>query len=263
MIQEKQQTQLQWNTTPCGSLGEITEDLEYFQKVEDHRYDEYGPWMRGFYQYHNHQNVKLLEVGFGQGTDLVQYAKGGAEVYGVDLTERHYNLAKKNFEVRGLQANLTLTDANELPFEDGFFDKVVSFGVLHHTPDIEICVKEVHRVLKPGGTFIISLYHKGSAFHYWNKVLYEGILKFGFFDRGYDGVLATIETGADGKKIKPYVKLYSRKMMRDLLKDFNSVQLEVRHLHGGHFPFSKFWPKRIIQWLEPKIGWYIIGIAKK
>ena len=262
---EKEQTKLQWNTNPCGASGEITEDLEYFKRVEKERYDDYAPWMRDFYQYSNpkHQGIKLLEVGFGQGTDLSQYALGGAIIHGVDITPRHFDLAIKNFNVRGLKGLFFLEDASQLHFENNYFDKVVSFGVLHHTPDIEDAVKQVHRVLKPGGEFVMSLYHKHSAFHYWNKVLYEGILKFGFIDRGYSGVLATIETGADGKKIKPYVKLYSRSMMHKLLKDFSSVKIEIRHLHGGHFPFSKFVPKWFIRWAEPKMGWYIIATATK
>jgi len=261
---EKIQTQKQWNTTPCGSIGEISENLDYFTKVEKNRYITYGDWMQGFYKYENHQGVKLLEVGFGQGTDLVQYAKGGADCYGIDLTQRHYELASKNFEVRGLKANLTLGDAANLPFEDNTFDKIVSFGVLHHTPDIEDCVAEIHRVLKPGGIFIISLYHKHSIHHYWSKLLLQGIIKGKLFTIGYKGLLATIEKGADGKDIKPYVKLYSTSSLRTLLVNFSTIKVDIQHLYQREiYGIGKLIPQSLLSKLSTLFGWYIIGTARK
>lgn len=263
-IAEKLQTQKQWNNRPCGQVGEVSEDLAYFLRVEKNRYEEYGDWMRDFYKYDSFKNHKLLEVGFGQGTDLVQYAKGGAECYGVDITQRHFDLASKNFQVRGLKANLFLEDASNIHFEDNFFDRVVSFGVLHHTPDIDDCVKEVHRVLKPNKEFIISLYHKHSFFTYTIKWLKEGIFQGKLFSLGYMGLLSTIEEGADGKNIKPYVKLYSSSDMRKLLKDFSQVDIQIRHLYPKNiWLLGKFLPKKVISFLEPYFGWYIIGIAKK
>ena len=94
---------------------------------------------------------KLLEVGVGQGTDLVQFAKGGAEVSGIDITQRHLELAARNFAVRHMHAKLAYATAAAIPFESDFFDVVYSFGVLHHTNDTVRCLSECHRVLKPGG----------------------------------------------------------------------------------------------------------------
>ena len=264
MVQEKLEAQKQWNNRPCGQVGTITEDAEYFSRVEKNRYERYATWMKSFYNYDKYKGKRVLEIGFGQGTDLVQFAKGGAECYGVDITERHFDLAKKNLKTRGLEANLFLEDASKLHFKDNFFDRIYSFGVLHHTPDIEDCVKEAHRVLKPNQEFVITLYHQHSFFYYTCKLLREGILYGKLFSLGHDGLLATIEGGADGKKIKPYVKLYSTKSMKTLLKDFKDVKIDIKHLDNSQiWILGKFLPKKIVAMLEPYFGWYIIGTAKK
>ena len=73
------------------------------------------------------QKKRLLEIGYGQGTDLVQYSMSGAICYGIDYTPKHVELAKLNFLLRGIDANLIQGDASALPYEENYFDKVVSF----------------------------------------------------------------------------------------------------------------------------------------
>ena len=83
-------------------------------------------------------------------------------------------------------------------------------------------------------------------------------------DFGYDGVLATIESGADGKDIKPYVKLFSRREMRRLLHRFHPVQIDVKHLEASHFGrFEPHLSERVLRALEPRLGWYVFGKAIK
>lgn len=259
----KNETKKQWNKTPCGVVNANVNSLDYYLKVEDYRYNQYGIWMNEFYNYKNHKGIKLLEVGFGQGTDLVQYAMGGADCYGVDITQKHFDLARKNFELRGLKAKLFLEDASKMHFEDDFFDKVVSFGVLHHTPDIEMCIQEIRRVLRPGGVFVMTLYHKWSFF-YLLKIIRDGIFRGQLFSIGYDGLKATIEKGADGKHIKPFVALYTKKKVKKILPNFNIKEISIKHLQKSHvWPFGRFLPKKFIDFLEPYFGWYIISVVKK
>ena len=220
--------------------------------------------MRRFYRFSEHRGLKVLEIGFGQGTDLVQFAEGGAICYGVDITQKHFELATKNFKLRGLKADLILNDANNLPYEDDTFDVVYSFGVLHHTPDTNRCISEAFGVLKPGGELIISLYHSRSAFHIISVYLVNGILRRKIKSIGYDGLLSLIEEGADGVKIKPLVKLYSAATLKIMLNDFSSTSIFVRHLEKSHFSlFGKFIPSFIVKLLENKMGWYVIGRAIK
>lgn len=262
----KEHIRKQWNNTPCGKVGDITYDLEYFEKVEKNRYESYASWMKPFYKYDSSENKgkSILEVGFGQGTDLVQFAKAGAVCTGIDYTPNHFELAKLNFELRGLSADLYLGDAANLPFDDNSFDKVYSFGVLHHTPDIEKCINEVHRVLKPGGVFVMSLYHKNSLFHYYKKVFIDGILKLKFLTLGYMGVMATLEEGADGKLIKPLVNVYNQSSLSPMLSKFKATEYSIRHLQKIDIPIlGSILSQAYLDKLQLKYGWYIISTSTK
>ena len=161
--QEKLEAQKQWNANPCGS-GTYLDGLEYgskeyFDEVRRSRYEVTDTWMPETIDFSIAKGKKLLEVGHGQGSDLLTFAEHGAEVYGVDLTEEHHRLATRNFDLHGRPVTLKLCDAANLPFDSNFFDVVYSHGVLHHTPDTVRCISEIYRVLKPGGTMILGLYY--------------------------------------------------------------------------------------------------------
>ncbi len=79
----------------------------------------------------------MLEVGCGMGTDLLHAAKLGANVVGFHLSPRSVGLARRHFALSGIDGQFVHGDAEGLPFGDGSFDVVYSFGVLHHTPDTE------------------------------------------------------------------------------------------------------------------------------
>ena len=260
----KREAQKQWNKTPCGETSGDKETLAYFLDVESYRYDRYATWMKPFFNFSQYKDKKVLEIGYGQGTDLCQFAEAGSECYGVDITENHFELARENFHLRGLHAELYIEDASNLSFDDNTFDVVYSFGVLHHTPDTIRCISEAYRVLKPGGKLIIGLYHKFSAYYLFQILLYRGLIQGNLKRLGYDGLLATIEKGADGIEIKPLVKLYTSKILRIILSDFSNVSIQIKHLQKSHFSvFGRIIPSFLIKALERKMGWYVIGEAIK
>src|SRR5205823_10820777 len=92
----------------------------------------------------------VLDYGCGNGYVLAQYARHGAEVYGVDLTDRAIELAQMRFALLGLDGTFAANDGTTIPFDDGSFDIACSMGVLHHIPDPAPVVSELYRVLKPG-----------------------------------------------------------------------------------------------------------------
>lgn len=260
----KEEARKQWTAHPCGSVGEVREDLEYFLEVERNRYERYAPWMRETFQFQRWRGKRVLEIGFGQGTDLVQYASSGATCFGVDITERHLELAKKHFEVRDLDASLLLDDASSLPFDDSCFDLVHSFGVLHHAPDTEKCFAEAYRVLKPGGEFLVGLYHRWSAFHLFSVLFERGLIRGHYLRLGYGGLLSTIEKGADGTHLRPLVKLYSRRELIGKLSAFRRTTVEIKHLEKSHFGrLGRWFPSSGLGRLEPRMGWYLIARATK
>lgn len=256
----------QWNTTPCGStdVDEQKGTLEFFDAIRRSRYELTDTWMKEKIPFHLGSGKKVLEIGFGMGTDLLTWRLAGAEVFGIDITEEHYRLAELNFKLHDEKAHLQLADAANIPFPSDTFDIVYSNGVLHHTPDTVRCISEAYRVLKPGGTFIFSMYRTFSAFLIFAVLLNHGVLRGNLRKLGYRGLLSTIERGADGVQIKPLVKTYTQKQLKHILSDFSKVEFKVGHLKKEHFTrFGSWIPKFLEKGLEPWLGWYLITYAQK
>jgi len=264
----KVETRKQWNATPCGTDEALNRlgkgSLAFFDAVRRSRYEVTDAWMTRVMNFHSAAGKRLLEVGYGMGTDLLTWCENGAEVHGIDLTEEHHRLAVENFGLHNCHADLRVGDAAKLPFEDESFDIVYSHGVLHHTPDIEQCLSEIRRVLRPGGRLILGLYHKWSAFHIYSKIFYDGLVRGLLFTHGYAGLMATLERGADGARIRPLVRTYSRGEVRRLLSSYSDVDIKVAGLGGESLPrIGRFIPGAVIRKLEPWLGWYVVGIGNK
>jgi SAM-dependent methyltransferase len=148
-----QLAQSHWNETPLFL-------------TEEQRYSTY-PWLYDAAEFRKHEGEKVLEIGCGTGADLLQFAKHGAIATGVDLTARHVDLARKR--VGGL-AIVHQADMRHLPFEDESFDYVYSHGVLHHSDEPENVVREMFRVLRPGGLFNVHVYA------FWSYITLRGVL---------------------------------------------------------------------------------------
>lgn len=265
---EKDSARKLWGRTPCGSgkyLDEYEpETLEYFEAVRRSRYQITDTWMLRTFDFTSAREERLLEIGVGMGSDLLSWAEGGAIVHGIDITEEHLRLTKLNFSLHNLPVDVRLCDAAAMDFPDNHFDVVYSNGVLHHTPETVRCIGEAWRVLKPGGRLILSLYHRWSAFYLLTLLLYRGIMRGELRKLGHDGLLSTIEYGADGIDVKPFVRLYSRAQLRAILGDFRKVSICVRHFRREQVPvIGRFLPRPLERMLEPLLGWYVVAFAEK
>jgi ubiquinone/menaquinone biosynthesis C-methylase UbiE len=127
---------------------------------------ELDPYIARFADFDGARGKRLLEIGIGAGTDFVRFARAGAVATGVDLTEHAVALVRRRLELEGLTAEVRTADAENLPFEDESFDRVYSWGVLHHTPDTARSVGEAIRVLHPGGELCVMLYARHSWISY-------------------------------------------------------------------------------------------------
>lgn len=128
------------------------------------------------------KNKKLIDLGCGNGFDLSQFKKKGAEIYGIDSSyEMVIEAAKTN-----PSAIIKHASFEYLPFENSYFDYVVSKWAFQTSEDILSIYKEVNRILKPGGKFIFLACHpirqflekKCSKKSYFKKELVESL----FFD---------------------------------------------------------------------------------
>ena len=260
--------QTQWNRNPCGS-GSYLDGLEYgslayFDEVRRSRYEVTDQWMKKVIDFEMARGKRLLEVGYGMGSDLLTFAEAGAEVYGIDITEEHYRLASRNFALHNRHAHLKLCTCADIDFPSSYFDVVYSNGVLHHTPYTVRCISEIYRVLKPGGRLVFSLYYTYSALHLFSVLLYRGLLRGQLRRLGYAGLLSTVEYGADGVNVKPLVKTYTKRQVATMLADFSHVEFTVAHFKRDHLPkVGKWLPAWIERPLEPRLGWYLVTTAVK
>jgi 2-polyprenyl-6-hydroxyphenyl methylase / 3-demethylubiquinone-9 3-methyltransferase len=99
--------------------------------------------------------LRVLDVGCGGGLVSEEFAKAGAYVTGVDISESSLEIARRHATRQGLQIDYRHASAEFLPFEDNSFDIVVCCDFVEHISDkLDIFVTEMGRVLKPGGYFL-------------------------------------------------------------------------------------------------------------
>jgi ubiquinone/menaquinone biosynthesis C-methylase UbiE len=256
----------QWTQDPCGAVHGEHEfgTREFFDTVERHRYTEYGPWMPQLMGFDKFRGARLLEIGCGMGTDLLQFARGGACCTGIDLTPRSIEITRHRFRLYDADGAFMISDGEHLPFRDESFDVVYSNGVLHHTPDTAGAIREVHRVLRPGGTAKVMLYHRNSLNYWGDIVLRRGVVR-GDFLRGQSvaEIMSRI-VEFSSHDARPLVKVYSRKEARDLFSLFRDVRIDVEQLLRAELRFlSPLVSEAMLERLRKRIGWNVIVTAVK
>jgi ubiquinone/menaquinone biosynthesis C-methylase UbiE len=262
----------QWTADPCGPPIAVAPGTRQAieQLLAGQRADE--PWMAEALGYRSTAGLDVLDVGCGQGIDVVEFLSAGARATGIDLTPRHVELARRHVEAMGLQATITQGDAECLPFKDASFDFVSSNGVLHHTPDMPAALREIRRVLRPGGQARVAVYNRRS-FHYWlSQVMLGGILQRGLLEEGsMAGVLArSVERTSIGAR--PLVRV-SPPQLRRMLSNagFTNVRTMVRGFNVEDTPISTWLScrTRLLDSLATRErigrigGWYVVGVAQR
>ncbi|WP_278315275.1 class I SAM-dependent methyltransferase [Lolliginicoccus levis] len=101
---------------------------------------------------------RALELGCGTGFFLLNLMQAGVARTGsvTDLSPGMVKVALRNAENLGLDVDGRVADAERIPYDDNTFDLVVGHAVLHHIPEVEQSLREVLRVLKPGGRFVFA-----------------------------------------------------------------------------------------------------------
>jgi ubiquinone/menaquinone biosynthesis C-methylase UbiE len=237
-----------WNTDPCGSRYMGDNDFDAHARA---RY-RLEPYIHGFAGFAQSAGKRVLEIGVGMGADYLEWLKAGAHATGVDLTEASVERAKRRCELAGLAPDLRVSDAEHLPFADATFDIVYSYGVMHHSPNTEQCLREARRVLKPGGALRVMIYHHPSltGFMLW--------LRYGILRR--ESLRETVFNHLES----PGTKSYTQDEARALLREFEAVELEQVFSPGDlllNDPSARFQSffYRMIWWLYPRRIMRILG----
>lgn len=109
-------------------------------------------------------DIKILEIGCGNGANLWMVAKEGFQAYGVDSSHTSLKLCKETFKKWEVRGNLYLGDLRSLPFKDEYFDAVFEVRAIEYVTytDHKRCYSEIRRVLKDRGKFYSFHFGKGS-----------------------------------------------------------------------------------------------------
>lgn len=210
-----------WNETTCGTQYSDKDKFTkpYFEDIENYRYSV-EPQIFSFAQFTRFYGKKVLEVGIGAGTDFLQWIRAGAKAYGIDLTPEAIRHIEKRLEVYHLKAEeIKVADSESIPYEDNTFDLVYSWGVIHHTPDTRKALREIVRVIRPGGMGKIMVYHKHSlsAFYLWLRKAFFAFRPWKTFSWCLYHYQENIGT-----------KAFTIKEIRTMLKDFPVANVQIR-----------------------------------
>lgn len=265
---EKQAVHDFWDRSSCGEeLYLQGRGAEHYRQQAETRY-RLEPFIADFAEFENWAGKHVLEIGVGLGADHQQFAKGGALCSGVDLTARAVEHTRERFTALGLVSDIRVADAENLPFADGAFDLVYSWGVLHHSPQTSKAVSEVLRVLRPGGTAKVMIYHKYSFVGFMLWVRYALL----------QGRLLTSLGEIYARYLEsPGTKAYTIAEARELFRGFARVEIETVLTHGDLLSSSAgqrhkgallsvarvIWPRWLIQRHFKKQGLFMLITAEK
>jgi SAM-dependent methyltransferase len=257
-----------WNEAACGETLYLKNlSREGFEEQAQQRY-RLEPYIIDFAGFDGVKGKRLLEIGVGLGAEHERFAEAGAELYGIDLTERAIEHTRHRLSIYGLASKLAVGDAEQLEFQNEWFDIVYSWGVLHHTPDTPKAIEEVWRVLKPGGIARVMIYHKYSlvGFMLWVRYALFKLRPWLRLSDIYDRHLES-----------PGTKAYSVKEAGELFAGFREVHIQVILGHGDLLESDvgqrhqglllslarKLWPRSILKRFFSGYGLGMFIEAKK
>lgn len=257
-----------WNAASCGEALLLENTSAESYAAQSHERYRLEPFIPAFANFSHWQGARVLEIGVGLGADHESFAAAKAELYGIDLTERAIEHTRARLAHAGLRSTLAVADAENLPFPDGHFDLVYSWGVLHHSPDPARAIDEVWRVLRPGGTAKLMLYHSASVvgFMLWARY---GLLRARPW-RPLRSIFAEhLESpGTSAFSVEQARALCSRfasVLVTPVLTHADLLSSEAGQRHRGPLlaVARRIWPRRIIRRWLPKHGAFLLITATK
>jgi ubiquinone/menaquinone biosynthesis C-methylase UbiE len=251
-----------WDAEPCG-----TRYLQAVDNYDAHSVERYRlePYIHEFAQFSSAKGKRVLEIGVGMGSDYAQWLRAGAYATGVDLSTQSVARATERCLRMGLNPDLRVADAEKLPFADDSFDIVYSYGVMHHSPNTAACISEAWRVLRPGGTAKIMLYHHPSITGLMLWLRY-GVWRFRSMRKC---VYQQLES--------PGTKTFTKSEVLALMGQFEHVHIRQVLSPGdllvnkpskkfdgpGYRAVWKIFPRTIVRALGRRFGLFLLISAKK
>lgn len=234
-----------WEQGPCGAKHASSPEgtPEFFSEVQQRRY-ELEPFIPRYAQFDQTAGKRVLEIGVGLGTDFVQFARAKAQVTGVDLTEHGTRLVRERLRMEALDGEVLVADAERLPFPDGHFDIVYSWGVLHHAADPDAAIRSALRVLRPGGRLCVMMYSRRSwvAFALWVRY---ALLRGRPWRTLTDVVANHMESYG--------TRAYTRRELRDRFAELENLSIQ----HVGT-PYDRRVAGKLAAITGHRLGWFLV-----
>jgi len=282
-----------WQASPCDSwfTNEARGTLGFYRSLDQHRYKVH--WrLQSAVGFQTTWGLRVLEVGCGCGSEAELFARAGAHYTAIDLTNAAVSITRRRFQLLGLEGRFVQGDAENLPFPSGSFDLVYSHGVLHHTPDTARTVREIFRVLAPGGRAVIMLYYRDSFNYKVNLRIIRRLrahllrmelgikLARGIFGeteahlrrhadfiredrRSYLDSQNLLNRNTDGPD-NPLSQVFSKESAEQMFSQFRTVRTEVMFWNPNWLPgIGKLLPRRIEDRLASRWGWHLWIYAQK
>jgi ubiquinone/menaquinone biosynthesis C-methylase UbiE len=260
-----------WNSRPCNirHSPRPVGSKEYFDEVEARKYFV-EPHIPGFADFERWRGKKVLEIGCGIGTDTVNFARAGADVTIVELSEESLKVAEQRTRVMEVDDRVTFYNGNAeeltafLPEQQ--FDLVYSFGVIHHSPHPERILEQIGRYLRPAGTLKLMVYNRRSWKVFWMVMRYgKGNLR---------KMRELIAQHSEAQFGSPVTYAYEKEEFRGLLAKhgFRVTDVFVEHIFPWRirdyvqYRYRKVWyfrwlPERAFRALERRFGWHLCATA--
>lgn len=208
-----------------------------------------NPEIRENVHFGRFRGQRVLDIGCGSGVAACLFAKHGADVMAVDLTSAATQMARLNAALSALPINFAQMDAEQLALPSNAYDHVFSWGVIHHSRNTEQIVREIQRVLRPGGTGLIMVYHRHSI-RYFVRGLYWLLVKRKALE-GY--TLPTVQAlFTDGY----YQRHFTARELRAVLAraGLATTRTSVSHMTDR---YSARVPLPLDRWLQRNFGWLL------
>jgi ubiquinone/menaquinone biosynthesis C-methylase UbiE len=148
-----------------------TIDTRFFRDVKT-----FMPWKAipfdNLIEFDSLRQERVLEIGVGNGSHAQLLAEHAKSFVGIDITDYAVKSTRERLRLTGLKGDIIRMDAEHMGFPDNSFDFVWSWGVIHHSSNTENVLREILRVLRPGGKAITMVYHR----NVWNYLIVSGLV---------------------------------------------------------------------------------------
>lgn len=190
-----------WDSHPLGKQYVVDSSLEigspeFFAHIRPWMGPYKFPWIMKRIERESARlrDAHLLEIGCGLGFDSVEFLKRGVRVTATDLTPTAVTLAQRHCEIeRVYPEDIAVENVLDLSYDDNTFDAVWARGVLHATGNTQQAIREIHRVLRPGGRTIISHFYRRPSWMYWLSRLGRENIEYKELDPPVNDFLTELE----------------------------------------------------------------------